>query len=146
MTGATPPSWAWPKASFDARCREELAVRSLDAFRHGDDAVAVPRQRVRDLGEEALLIERDLGQQQDVRRVAFRVGGKRAGGGRPAGMPAHHLQHEHLGRGAAIDATSNAASRIEVATYFATEPKPGEQSVIGRSLSTVLGMPTHTIG
>ena len=25
----------------------------------------------------------------------------------------------------AIDATSKAASRIEVATYFATEPKPG---------------------
>ena len=39
----------------------------------------------------------------------------------------------------AIDATSNAASRIEVATYFATEPKPGQLSVIGRSLSTVFG-------
>ena len=39
----------------------------------------------------------------------------------------------------AIDATSNAASRIDVATYFATEPKPGQLSVIGRSLSTVFG-------
>jgi uncharacterized protein YbjT (DUF2867 family) len=40
-----------------------------------------------------------------------------------------------------IAARSNAASRIEVATYFAIEPKPGEQSVIARSLSTVLGIP-----
>ena len=31
----------------------------------------------------------------------------------------------------AIDATSNAASRIDVATYFATEPKPGQLSVTG---------------
>ena len=45
-----------------------------------------------------------------------------------------------------IDATSNAASRREVARYFASEPNPGEQSVIGRSLSTVLVIPTHTIG
>src|SRR5215472_5728057 len=45
-----------------------------------------------------------------------------------------------------IAARSSAASRSEVATYFATEPKPGEQSVIGRSLSIVLGMPMHTIG
>ena len=39
----------------------------------------------------------------------------------------------------AIEATSKPASRIETATYFATEPKPGQQSVIGRSLSTVFG-------
>jgi hypothetical protein len=39
----------------------------------------------------------------------------------------------------AIDATSNAASRIDVATYLATEPNPGETSVTARSLSTVLG-------
>ena len=46
----------------------------------------------------------------------------------------------------AIDATSNAASRIEVATYFATEPKPGQQSVTARSLSTVLGTCTARSG
>ena len=39
----------------------------------------------------------------------------------------------------AIDATSNAASRIDVATYFATDPKPGQLSVTARSLSTVFG-------
>ncbi len=46
----------------------------------------------------------------------------------------------------AIDATSNAASRIEVATYFATEPNPGQQSVTARSLSTVLGTCTARSG
>jgi hypothetical protein len=45
-----------------------------------------------------------------------------------------------------IDATSNPASRIEVATYFATEPNPGQLSVIARSLSTVFGIPTHVSG
>ena len=39
--------------------------------------------------------------------------------------------------------TSSPASRVEVATYLATDPKPGEQSVKGRSLSTVLGIPIH---
>ena len=46
----------------------------------------------------------------------------------------------------AIDATSNAASRIDVATYFATEPKPGQLSVTARSLSTVFGTCTATSG
>ncbi len=46
----------------------------------------------------------------------------------------------------AIDATSNAASRIDVATYFATEPNPGQLSVTGRSLSTVLGTCTAVSG
>ena len=39
-----------------------------------------------------------------------------------------------------IDATSRPASSVETATYFATDPKPGQVSVSGRSLSTVLGM------
>ena len=47
---------------------------------------------------------------------------------------------------AAMDATSKPASRIEVATYLATEPKPGQVSVRGRSLSTVLGMPMQLMG
>ena len=36
-----------------------------------------------------------------------------------------------------IEATSSAASRVEIATYFATEPKPGQLSVMGKSLSMV---------
>ena len=45
-----------------------------------------------------------------------------------------------------MDATSNAVSRTETATYLATEPKPGQVSVQGRSLSTVFGTPTQTTG
>ena len=46
----------------------------------------------------------------------------------------------------AIDSTSSTASIMLVATYFATEPKPGQVSVIGRSLSTVLGTCTAVMG
>ena len=46
----------------------------------------------------------------------------------------------------AIEATSNDASRMDTATYFATEPNPGQLSVIGRSLSTVFGIPTAITG
>ena len=41
---------------------------------------------------------------------------------------------------------SSPASRIEVARYLPAEPKPGEQSVPSRSLSTVLGTPTQVSG
>ena len=46
----------------------------------------------------------------------------------------------------AIEATSSEASSVEMATYFATEPKPGQQSVKGRSLSTVFGTPMQVMG
>jgi hypothetical protein len=46
----------------------------------------------------------------------------------------------------AMDSTSRPASIIETATYLATEPNPGQQSVIGRSLSTVLGTCTAVSG
>src|SRR5574340_231920 len=39
----------------------------------------------------------------------------------------------------AIERTSKLASSVDTAMYLATEPKPGQQSVIGRSLSTVFG-------
>ena len=46
----------------------------------------------------------------------------------------------------AIDSTSSTASIMLVATYFATEPKPGHVSVMGRSLSTVFGTCTAISG
>ena len=46
----------------------------------------------------------------------------------------------------AIDATSNPDSKVEMATNFATEPNPGQQSVTGKSLSTVLGIPMQVTG
>src|SRR6056297_2118899 len=45
-----------------------------------------------------------------------------------------------------MDLMSRLASRVDVAMYFATEPKPGQQSVKGRSLSTVFGTPMQVIG
>ena len=45
-----------------------------------------------------------------------------------------------------IEATSKLASMVEMAMYLATEPKPGQLSVIGRSLSTVLGTCTAVMG
>src|SRR5262249_14193392 len=84
-----------------ARGREELTVWSFDSFRYGNDAVVVSIQSVLHLGQEPHLVERDLGKQQDVWTIAFLDSGERASGGPPAGMPAHHFQCEHLGRGAA---------------------------------------------
>ena len=46
----------------------------------------------------------------------------------------------------AIDKTSRLASCVETEIYLATEPNPGQVSVIGRSLSTVLGIPIDAIG
>ena len=46
----------------------------------------------------------------------------------------------------AIESTSMAASWVETATYLATEPKPGQLSVTGRSLSTVFGTPRQVTG
>ena len=42
-----------------------------------------------------------------------------------------------------MEATSSAASRVDIAMYLATVPNPGVQSVCGRSLSTVFGTPTQ---
>ncbi len=46
----------------------------------------------------------------------------------------------------AMEATSSAASRVDTAMYLAAEPNPGQQSVTGKSLSTVLGIPTQMMG
>ena len=40
-------------------------------------------------------------------------------------------------------ATSRPASLVDIAMYLATDPNPGQLSVKGISLSTVLGMPIH---
>ena len=45
-----------------------------------------------------------------------------------------------------IEATSKDASKVEVAIYFAADPKPGQQSVTTRSLSTVFGIAIQLIG
>src|SRR5262249_31462536 len=83
--------WRYPaqlcmaKGVLQARSREELSVWSFDPFRHGDNALVVSRQSLLDFAEKALLIELDLGQQQDVWSIAFVIGGERTSGGCPAG-------------------------------------------------------------
>ena len=46
----------------------------------------------------------------------------------------------------AMEAMSRLASAMDTAVYLATEPKPGQVSVSGRSLSMVLGTCTARIG
>jgi len=46
----------------------------------------------------------------------------------------------------AIDSTSRAASKVEVAIYFAADPNPGQQSVKTKSLSTVFGIAIQVRG
>src|SRR4029077_6850403 len=89
------------KESFKTGGRKNLSVRSLDTLRYGDNALVIPFQCFLDLGQEPLLIERDLGQQQDVRGIALMFSSQRTSGGRPASMSAHHFHSEHFGRGAA---------------------------------------------
>ena len=45
-----------------------------------------------------------------------------------------------------IDSTSKAASIVEIAIYLAADPNPGQQSVIAKSLSTVLGIAIQLMG
>ncbi len=47
------------------------------------------------------MVELDFGEQQDMRGIAFGLGSQATGRGGPAGVPAHHFEDEHLGRGAA---------------------------------------------
>ena len=46
----------------------------------------------------------------------------------------------------AIPGIGTIASFVDIATYFATEPKPGLQSAMGKSLSIVFGIWIALIG
>ena len=78
---------------------QELAVGVVHAFGHHDHAVANSVTHCLTLREEMLLVEGDLGEQDDVRRLGRALARQTARGGDPARMAAHHLHHEHLGRG-----------------------------------------------
>ena len=69
MSGATPPSCAWPNASLRAGFGQELAVGVAQPFGHADAAVAVLLDALaRRAARNCVLVERDLGEQEDVRR------------------------------------------------------------------------------
>ena len=73
--------------------------------------------------------------------------GESAGRGDPAGVPAHHFQHEHLGGGARH--RGDIERRLRASRPRRTwrpSRSPGSSRSCGRSLSTVLGTPTQVIG
>jgi len=91
--------------------------------------------------EEFLGYERNLRKKDDVGRL----GGICAGAIQPACRPITS-RTKTLVEVRAMEATSSPASSVETATYLATDPNPGQQSVCGRSLSTVFGTPRQVIG
>ena len=122
-----PPPSACPARSAGLRRRRRSSSRSAHVF-------ASTR------AQERGLVERHFGEQQHAAGSALSASSARPTAAviQPAWRPITSST-KILVDVLAIDATSNAASRIDVATYFATEPKPGQLSVIGRSLSTVFG-------
>ena len=120
----------------------ELAARVTQAFGDDDGAVAVLGDAGLDAADEAVLVESHFGEQDQVWRIPRGrcALGRRRRRSNPRGAPSPRVRRSWV-EVAAIDATSKPASRIDTATYFATEPKPGQLSVNGRSLSTVLGIP-----
>src|SRR3954466_5000066 len=146
MTGATPPSCAWPKVSIDP-----------DAERNSPSGPLIPSdpaitqwpyrdQAISTLARNSPSLNVTSGRSRMCGAPpSSSAASAQAAVVQPACRPITSRANTFVDV-RLIDATSNAASRIEVATYFAAEPNPGEQSVIGRSLSTVLGMPTQTIG
>ena len=79
--------------------RQELPLGVAQALGDDDRAVAVGLDALVDAGEELLLVEGDFGEQDHVRGVAVLLRRQSTGGRDPAGVPSHHLQDEHLGRG-----------------------------------------------
>ena len=67
------------------------------------------------------------------------VGGQAPRRRDPTGVAAHDLEDEDFRGGLGHGADVEAGFAVETAMYFATEPNPGQLSVMGRSLSTVLG-------
>ena len=75
-----------------------------------------------------------------MRRVAGLFGREPAGGRDPAGMAAHHFQHEHLGARCAPSRPRRTRPRGSRPRRTSRPSRsPGQQSVMGRSLSTVFG-------
>ena len=96
-----------------AGIRQELAVGVVGAFGDHDHAIAVVSHAVLDARQEALLVEGDLGEQDDVWRLARAFAREPARGGDPAGV-LRDLHHEHLNGGlVAIEKRRQAASRVD---------------------------------
>src|SRR5690348_1327382 len=87
------------KGISGAGLRQELAIRIRSTLRDHYDAVTERRDRLLHALQEAVLVEGDLGKQDDVRWLAGFAAGEARRGRDPAGMPAHDLEDEYFGRG-----------------------------------------------
>src|SRR6185437_5885775 len=86
------------KGISGAGLRQELAVRIRSTLRNHYDAVTERRDRLLYALQKAVLVEGDLGKQDDVRRLGCLTAGQARRGSDPAGMPTHDLEHKYLGR------------------------------------------------
>ena len=84
-----------PRSGF----RQELAILVGCALADHDDAVVVLLHTLAHPLEKRALVEGNLGEQDDVRRIARFLARQAARRCDPAGMPAHDLENEDLGRG-----------------------------------------------
>ena len=75
---------------------QELAVGVMATFGNHDGAVAVFLDQLLDSREEFLLVEFNLGEKHHDRDAV--IGDQAAGRRNPACVPAHHFEHEDLGR------------------------------------------------
>src|SRR5271165_2995821 len=73
---------------------EELALRIAYALRNDDHAIAESFDRRFDLGEKLRLVERDFGEQNDVRCIPKLRSCEAAGGGNPPRVPTHDFENE----------------------------------------------------
>ena len=80
------------------RFGEEFAVGRFQSLRHADDAPAHALDRFFHTGEKLFLIERNLGEQQNLRRFVFVGRCQTASGCNPARVAAHHFHDENLRR------------------------------------------------
>jgi len=117
---------------------EEFAVRAPDTLGYDHRTISVCFHLGLDHRQKFVGLERHLREQDDQWDVVLLIRGQRSGGGDPAGMAAITSRTNTLVEVAHMDLTSKLASRVEMAMYLATEPKPGQLLVMGRSLSTVL--------
>ena len=88
-----------PECVAQSLVRQELAFHVLDPFGYDHRAVSIAFHQGIDAGKELCPVETDLGKQNHDRQVTRFFGGETARRGDPAGMPAHDLEDEDLGRG-----------------------------------------------
>src|SRR5207302_1601501 len=79
---------------------EKAAVGVCGALGDHDHAIAEVADTAAHALEEFLQLERHFREQDDVRRLGLAAAGEPGRCRDPAGVTAHHLEHEHAGRGA----------------------------------------------